>query len=203
MKQLNKCISYLLKYSLPALGRCLWRLRASSPSPPLVPPPSLHNRLLLPPPSLHLTCRPPSTPSPTPPHFLSLHPWHGCSAVETLRRPPLRVKPVMARTEPAAHPKTWRTLWWDLRGEQTPPTPPPHPSLLLPCFRLWMMLGGTAAAIGQRCKLRGGRQQTRPGKGAGQVGFGAAERTGRPELMGLKVTTHRTGKCRAVLKFRR
>lgn len=204
MKQLNWCISHL-QDPLPVSGRCLWLLRASSPSLPLVPPPSLHNRLPLPPPSSLLSTPPPPTPSPTPPRFLSLHPWLECSAFKTLHSPSPQflhwVKPVTARIKPAAHPKIWRTLQWGLRREKTLPSPtPPHPCLLL-CFRLWIITRGMAAAIIQRYKFQQVQQQPQPGKrdlGVGEAGFGAAERTGYPELMDLKATTHRTGGHRAV-----
>lgn len=176
-------------------------------SPPLVPPPSLHDRLPLPPPSLLLSSPPPPTPSPTLPHFLSPHPWPGCSAFETLRslspQFPHWVKPVTARIKPVAHPKTWRTQQWELRREKTLLTPPPphHHPFLLPCFRLWIITRGTAAAIIQHYKVQGRQQQPLLGKRGldmGEAGFGAAERTGYPEPMGLKATTHRTGGYRAV-----
>lgn len=193
-----------LKDSLPVSGRCLWPLRAPSRSPPLVPPPSPHNRLPLPSPSRPLSFPPTPTPSPTPPHFLSRRPWPGCSAFETPRSPPpqfpLWVKRVTARIKAAAHPKTWRTQQGDVRREKTLRSPP-RPFLLLPFFRMWIITRGTAPAIIQHYKVQGGHQQPQPGKrdlGTGEAGFGAAERTGYSELMGLKATTHRTGRYRVV-----
>lgn len=58
-----------------------------------------------------------------------------------------------------------------------------------------------AAAIIQHYKVQGGQQQPQPGKrdlAVGEAGFGAVERTGYPEPMGLKATTHSTGGYKAV-----
>lgn len=89
----------------------------------------------------------------------------------------------------------------DVRREKTLPTPPPHPFLLPPLFRLWIITRGTAAAIIQHYKVQGGPKQPQPGKrdlGVGEARFGAVERTGYPEPMGLKATTHKTGGYKAV-----
>lgn len=113
----NQKISYIykeLKYSVLFFlipEKCHWLLRASFPSLPLVPPPSLHNKptLPLPLPSLLLSSPPPPEPSPTLPAFLSPHPRPRCSASEipsnTSLWLPHQEKLVTAHIKPADHPK--------------------------------------------------------------------------------------------------
>lgn len=188
------CCSCHLESRLLVSGRCLWLLRASTHSPPLVHPPSLHTLLPLPPQS-RLPSPPPQAPISTPPHFPSPCRQPECSAFETPRSLPLRflgwVNPVTAHTNPAAHPKTRRTRSWDPRRGKTIPVPLPF---LLTHFWLWTITRGMAAAITQRYKVQEGQQQPQPEKGdLSMGGFGAAERTGCQNLKGLKGTIHRTG----------
>lgn len=190
------CCSYHLESHLLVSGRCLWLLRASTHSPPLVHPTLLHTLLCLPPQS-QLPSPPPPLQAPisTPPHFASPCRQPECSAFETPRSLPLQflgwVNPVTVHTNPAAHPKTRRTRSWDPRRGKTIPVPLPF---LLTHYWLWTITRGMAAVITQHYKVQEGQQQPQPKKGdLGMGGFGAVERTGCQNLKGLKGTIHRTG----------
>lgn len=138
--------SFVLRFP----GRCLWLPRASPPTPRLSPP-RLPRTRLLPLPS----CPPPLTASPTPPRCHSRRRQPDCAASETRRE-----KPGMARTKPAARPKTRTFRRRGRKRERTLRTLRRRSRRRH--FRPWTSTDGTAAAFIRHFKASGWPVLPRP-----------------------------------------
>lgn len=98
------------------------------------------------------------------------------------------IKPVVRRKERRRTPK------WEPRRGKTPPTF----LLLFPltplCIWLWIITKKTATVIIRQYQCQGGQLPPPPWeRHLGGKGFGTVEMTGRPDLKGLKASTHRAG----------